>query len=71
VGVDAPIVEPLSLREVEVLYLVAAGLSNREIADRLVISVPTVKKHIENIHGKLGVSSRTRAVARAQELNLL
>ena len=49
----------------------AAGRSNREIADRLVISVRTVKKHVENIHGKLGVRSRTQAAVRARDLNLL
>lgn len=66
-----PLVEPLSEREREVLCLVAAGLSNQEIADRLVISVRTVKKHVENIHGKLGVSSRTQAVSRARELEIV
>jgi LuxR family maltose regulon positive regulatory protein len=64
-------VEPLSARELEVLRLVAAGRSNREIADKLVISVRTVKKHVENIHGKLGVSNRTEAAARARELGLV
>jgi LuxR family maltose regulon positive regulatory protein len=67
---DAPI-EPLTAREREVLHFVAAGWSNREIADKLVISVRTVKKHVENIHGKLGVTSRTQAAARARELDLL
>jgi LuxR family maltose regulon positive regulatory protein len=66
-----PMVEPLSERELEVLHLVAAGWSNQEIADKLVISVRTVKKHVENIHGKLGVQSRTQAVVRARELNVL
>ena len=65
------LIEPLSERELEVLHWVAAGLSNGEIADRLVISVRTVKKHVQNIYGKLGVSSRVQAVARARELNLL
>ncbi len=64
-------VEPLSRRELEVLSLLAKGLSNQQIADRLVISVRTVKKHVENIHGKLGVQSRTQAVARARELGLV
>jgi len=54
-----------------VLHLVSAGLSNREIAGKLVLSLTTVKKHVQNIHGKLGVNSRTGAVARARELNLL
>jgi len=55
----------------EILRLVAAGLRNREIADQLVISVTTVKRHISNIYGKLGVSHRTQAVARGQGLGLL
>jgi LuxR family maltose regulon positive regulatory protein len=66
-----PLLEPLTERELEVLRLVAAGWTNQEIADKLVISVRTVKKHVENIHGKLGVSNRTQAAARARELNLL
>jgi LuxR family maltose regulon positive regulatory protein len=63
--------EPLTDREEEVLELLAAGLSNREIAAQLVISPETVKKHAGNIYGKLGVGSRTEAVARARELDLL
>jgi LuxR family maltose regulon positive regulatory protein len=51
--------------------LIAAGYTNAEIADRLVIAVGTVKRHINNIYGKLGVSSRTQAIARARELSLL
>ena len=66
-----PLVEPLSEREIEVLQLIAEGLSNAEIADKLVIAVGTVKRHINNIYGKLGVQSRTQAVARARELGLL
>jgi LuxR family maltose regulon positive regulatory protein len=68
---DGAPVEPLSARELEVLRLIAAGLSNRDIAGRLVISVRTVKKHVENGYAKLGVNSRTQAVARARELGLL
>ena len=67
----AELAEPLSPREMEVLLLLAVGLTNQEIAGRLVISIRTVKKHVENIHGKLGVGNRTHAVARARELGLL
>ena len=63
-------VEPLSERELEVLRLIAAGLSNREIADELYIAVGTVKRHINHIYGKLGVHSRTQALVRARELDL-
>jgi LuxR family maltose regulon positive regulatory protein len=64
------LIEPLSPRELEVLRLVAAGLTNREIADRLVIAVSTVKSHTNSIYGKLDVSNRTQAVARARTLEL-
>jgi LuxR family maltose regulon positive regulatory protein len=67
----APQADPLTERELEVLHLVARGLSNREIAQELVLAVTTVKKHASNIYGKLGVHSRIQAVARAQELGLL
>jgi LuxR family maltose regulon positive regulatory protein len=66
-----PLAEPLSERELEVLRLLAAGLSNREIAAELFLAVGTVKKHTSNIYSKLNVSKRTRAVARARELGLL
>jgi predicted ATPase/DNA-binding NarL/FixJ family response regulator len=69
--IPEPLLEALSEREVELLRLLAAGLKNREIAGQLFISVNTVKVHINNIYGKLGVSSRVQAVARAQELALL
>jgi ATP/maltotriose-dependent transcriptional regulator MalT len=61
----------LSERELEILRLIADGLSNREIADQLVVALSTVKWHINQIYGKLGVDSRTRATARARELNIL
>jgi LuxR family maltose regulon positive regulatory protein len=63
--------EPLSAREAEVLRLLAAGLTNREIADTLFISAETVKKHTGRIYAKLAASRRTQAVARARELGLL
>ena len=61
----------MSEREREVLRLIADGLSNQEIADRLVVAVSTVKTHINNVYAKLGVRSRTQAAARARELDLL
>ena len=64
------LIEPLTLRELEVLKLIESGCSNQEIAAKFVISLPTVKRHISNIYAKLGVSSRTQAVSRAKELNL-
>jgi LuxR family maltose regulon positive regulatory protein len=63
--------EPLSERELEVLRLVSRGLSNRQIAEALFITLGTVKKHLNNIFGKLQVQNRTQAVARSRELNLL
>ncbi len=66
-----PIVEPLTPRELEVLDLIAEGLTNRDIADELVLAVGTVKWYTSQIYGKLGVSSRTEAVAQARELGLL
>jgi DNA-binding NarL/FixJ family response regulator len=62
---------PLTPREVEVLRLLAQGLTNREIAGELIVSVGTVKIHVEHIIGKLGVSDRTQAAVRAVELGLL
>ena len=69
--VTPDLVEPLSEREVEVLRLIAAGRSNQEIADSLIIALGTVKKHLNNLFGKLQVTSRTHAVARARELGIL
>lgn len=67
----AALAEPLSERELEVLQLLADGLSNKEVADRLFLSVGTIKRHTHNIYGKLDVSSRTQAIVRGRELNLL
>jgi LuxR family maltose regulon positive regulatory protein len=63
--------DSLSEREREVLQLMAEGLSNQEIAGRLIISITTVKTHVGNIFNKLGVNSRTQAIARAEGLGLL
>jgi LuxR family maltose regulon positive regulatory protein len=63
--------DPLTDRELEVLHLLAEGLSNKEIGRRLVIAPSTVKQHLKNIYGKLDVHSRTQAVARGRELALL
>jgi DNA-binding NarL/FixJ family response regulator len=63
--------EPLSEREIEVLRLVTVGLSNREIAEKLIISRGTAKTHIHNLCGKLGAHNRTEAVMRARELGLV
>jgi LuxR family maltose regulon positive regulatory protein len=63
--------EPLSERELEVLEQISLGKSNNEIADGLYLAVGTVKRHTHNIYGKLGVQSRTQAVARARQLGLL
>jgi LuxR family maltose regulon positive regulatory protein len=65
------LIEPLSKRELEILQLIGEGYANQEIADRLVITLHTVKKHSSNIFTKLGVTSRTQAVARARQLKLL
>ena len=65
-----PTVEALSARELQVLRLAAGGLSNREIAECLIVTVGTVKSHLHSIYGKLGVESRTQALVRARELGL-
>jgi LuxR family transcriptional regulator, maltose regulon positive regulatory protein len=68
---QSPLLEPLTTREQDVLELLAAGLSNAEIAARLIVTVGTVKTHIKSIYGKLGVHSRTQAILRAREIGLL
>lgn len=66
-----PLIEPLSERELEILALVADGLSNREISERLFISISTVKGHNRSIFEKLQVKRRTEAVAHARDLGLI
>jgi len=66
-----PLIEPLSQRELELLKLIAQGLSNREIGERLFLALDTVKGHNRRIFDKLQVQSRTEAVASARELGLL
>jgi DNA-binding CsgD family transcriptional regulator len=65
------LVEPLTARELEVLGLLAAGRPNQGIAEELVVTVDTVKKHVGHVLDKLGAANRTEAVARARELGLL
>ena len=65
------LIEPLSEREIEVLQLIAEGLTNTEIAARLYLSLNTVKVHTRNIYGKLGVNNRTQAVARGRVVGIL
>jgi DNA-binding NarL/FixJ family response regulator len=66
-----PLVEPLSERELDILRLLSQGASNKEIADRLVITVGTVKNHVTSILTKLGVRDRTQAALKARELGLI
>jgi LuxR family maltose regulon positive regulatory protein len=65
------LIEPLSDRELEVLALIAEGLTNPEIASQLYIALNTVKAHTRNIYGKLGVNNRTQAAAKAKALGIL
>ena len=66
-----PLVEPLSGRELEILQLVGTGASNKEVAAQLFITEGTVKNHMSNILGKLGVRDRTQAALKARELGLI
>ena len=68
---NSELIEPLSEREIEVLQLIAKGLSNREVGERLYLTINTVKAHSRTIFSKLGVSSRTQAVAKARILGIL
>jgi LuxR family maltose regulon positive regulatory protein len=72
-GGDSPetLIEPLSEREIDILTCLAEGLSNREIAHRLTISLSTVKTHTRNIYNKLGVNSRTQAIAQARAWGII
>ena len=70
-NLQSAIIEPLSDREFDVLRLLAENRTNREIAQAMCVSVNTVKTHLKNVYGKLGVHNRRRAVARAKELGLL
>jgi ATP/maltotriose-dependent transcriptional regulator MalT len=63
--------EALIERERELLHLLLQGASNREIVRRLVVSVNTVKRHVYNLCGNLGVQTRTQAIIRARELHLV
>ena len=65
------LVEPLSPRELEILTLIAAGLPNRDIANELILFLPTIIWHASNSYGKMGVHNRTTAVVRARELRSL
>lgn len=68
---SAPLIEPLSEREHNVLKFVAAGLATEDVAQALVISLGTVRTHLKHIYGKLDAHNRVQAVERAQALNLV
>ena len=68
---EAAVPGGLTKREVEVLFRIAGGATNREVAEQLFISEKTVGRHLANIYAKLGVSTRTAAVAWAHENNVL
>lgn len=67
----APLAEPLSEREYDVLRLLAEGLTNRQLADKLMVAEGTIKTHLMNIYGKLDAHNRTQAIARARDLGLI
>ncbi|MCG8613930.1 MAG: LuxR C-terminal-related transcriptional regulator, partial [Pseudomonadales bacterium] len=68
---QAELIEPLSARELEVLFLINDGLANKQIAAKLSLAPATVKAHIRNLYGKMAVKSRTEALAKARQLALL
>lgn len=70
-GPGAPFAEPLTERELEVLQLISQGLSNAEIAARLVITLNTTKVHVKHLFAKLGATTRTQALARARHAGLV
>ena len=70
-GGAGELLQSLTPREVEILRLVATGMTNAEIADHLFVSTATVKRHVANVYGKLDVRNRTEAAARARDLDLL
>ena len=69
--IPLPLIEPLSAREIEVLGLMSEGLTNPQIAKSLILSISTVKTHLNNIYGKLGVRNRAEAVLRAKDHQIL
>jgi DNA-binding NarL/FixJ family response regulator len=70
-GPSQALIEPLTSRELEILRLLSSGMNNREIAEQLVITEGTVKNHVTNILGKLGVRDRTQAALKAKEMRLI
>jgi LuxR family maltose regulon positive regulatory protein len=66
-----PLLDPLSVRELEVLQLMAQGASNQQIAQELVIAIDTVKRHVSHIFSKLGVNNRVQAIKQARSLGIL
>ena len=70
-NIESHLLKALSARQIELIHLLDAGLSNQQIADRINVSVWTIKGHLQRLYGKLGVSSRSAAIAQARALNLL
>ena len=68
---DGDWIEPLTERELDVLKLIAEGLINQEIGDKLFLSLNTIKAHTRSIYGKLGVNNRTQAVSKARSLGII